>query len=316
MSQQNSNDPQRQQTGTKSRKVFDRQRGLVLLRLFFLACRALPRGIMTKLALRIFLTPGRNPMGAREAALRDRAQREVMVCRGREVATYKWGNGSRRVLLCHAWGGRGTTLGEFVPPLLAHGYSVIAFDAPAHGASPGRTSDMVEYVSTVGMLHEKYGPFDAAIGHSFGAGNLLWAHRDYGLRAEKIVLIGCFVHGVWIIEAFGEALRLPKRIVKSMRDLLEKKYPGELVWERLSVPDMLKSMSSPVLVVHDRDDKVIPFAHALQLRDSSGGTSEVLATSGLGHRRLLSDRNVVRKVVEFVERSPSAAALPERSERA
>lgn len=306
MTQQDIGDSHRQQTGAESRKVFDGQRGLVLLRLFFLACRVLPRSITIRLALQIFLTPGRKPMGAGDAALHDSAQRELVFCRGREVVTYKWGNSSRCVLLCHAWGERGTTLGEFIPPLLAHGYTVIAFDAPAHGASPGRVSDMVEYVSTVSMLHEKYGPFDAAIGHSFGAGNMLWAHRDYGLRAKKIVLIGCFVHGIWIIEAFGDALRLPKHIVRGMRDLLEKKYPGELVWERLSVPDMMKSVFAPVLVVHDRDDRVIPFAHALQLHDSSHGPSEVFATSGLGHKRLLRDRGVVRKVVEFIVGSPSA----------
>ena len=303
MSQQDTSNSQQPQTAAKSRKVFDSQRGLALLRLVLFAGRVLPRSILTRLALQLFLTPGRKPIGAREAALRDSAQREVMVCRGREVATYKWGNSPRRVLLCHAWGGRGTTLGEFVPPLLAHGYSVIAFDAPAHGASPGTISDMVEYVSTIGMLRDRYGSFDAAIGHSFGAGNLLWALRDYGLRAEKIVLIGCFVHGIWIIEAFGDALRLPKHIVRGMRDLLEKKYPGELVWERLSMPDILKSVSAPVLVVHDRDDKVIPFSHALQLHGSAHGPSEVFATSGLGHRRVLGDRDVVRKVVEFIEGS-------------
>ncbi len=283
-----------------ARKVSDKRPGLILLRLFFRACRVLPRAVTARLALLLFLTPGKRSMTAPELALIAQAQRETVVCRGRRVVTYRWGHGPRRVLLCHAWGGNGTTLGEFVPPLLARSYSVIAFDAPAHGASPGRISDMVEYVSTIGMLCEKYGPFDAAIGHSFGAGNLLWAHRDYGLRADKIVLIGCFIHGVWIIEAFGEALGLPPRVVKGMQESLESKYPGELVWERLSMADMLKSVSAPLLVVHDHDDRAILFAQALQLREASRGPVELFATSGLGHRRVLRDRHVVRKVVEFI----------------
>lgn len=291
--------------GAPARKVFDSHPGIILLRLAFRACRVLPRVATARLALRLFLTPGRKPMTAPERALSAQAQHETLFCRGRRVVTYRWGEGARRVLLCHAWGGHGTTLGEFVPPLLARGYSVIAFDAPAHGASPGRRSDMVEYVSTLGMLREKFGPFEAAIGHSFGAGNLLWAHRDFGLRAGKIVLIGCFIHGIWIIEAFGEALRLPPQVVKHMRDSLERKYPGELVWERLSMADMLKSVSAPLLVVHDRDDRSIPFAHALQLREAARGPAELLATSGLGHRRVLRDRDVVSKVVEFIDGTPS-----------
>jgi pimeloyl-ACP methyl ester carboxylesterase len=283
-----------------ARKVFDKRPGLRLLRLFFRACRVLPRAVTAKLALHVFLTPGKRSATAPELALIAQAQRETVVCRGRRVVTYRWGHGPRGILLCHAWGGHGTTLGEFIPPLLARGYSVIAFDAPAHGASPGRVSDMVEYVSTIGLLCEKYGPFDAAIGHSFGAGNLLWAHRNYGLRADKIVLIGCFIHGVWIIEAFGEALGLPPRVVKDMRESLESKYPGELVWDRLSMTDMLKAVSAPLLVVHDHDDRSIPFAQALQLREASRGPAELFATSGLGHRRVLRNRDVVRKVVGFI----------------
>ncbi len=282
-----------------ARKVSDKRPGLILLRLFFRACRVLPRAVTARLALLLFLTPGKRSMTAPELALIAQAQRETVVCRGRRVVTYRWGHGPRRVLLCHAWGGNGTTLGEFVPPLLARSYSVIAFDAPAHGASPGRISDMVEYVSTIGMLCEKYGPFDAAIGHSFGAGNLLWAHRDYGLRADKIVLIGCFIHGVWIIEAFGEALGLPPRVVKGMQESLESKYPGELVWERLSMADMLKSVSAPLLVVHDQDDREIPQAEGRELAAVWPG-ARFQGTAGLGHARILRDPGTIAAVVRFL----------------
>ena len=287
-------------TAAPPRKVFDRHPGLRLLRLLFFAARALPPAVTARLALRLFLTPGRRPVTADEAALSRQAEREQIVCRNRTVVTYRWGAGPRRILLCHAWGGRGTQLGLFVAPLLAQGYSVIAFDAPAHGASPGWHSDMVEYVSTLGLLGEKYGPFEAVVGHSFGAGNLLWAQRDRGLVADKIVLIGCFVHGIWIIEAFGEALRLPADIVRRMRAQLERKYPGELEWERLSMLEILRTTSVPLLVVHDRDDQVIPFAHAEQLHGSARGPAEIYATSGLGHRRVLSDPEVVDRVVTFI----------------
>lgn len=294
-------------TGTDmpSRKLFDTHPSLSLLRLLFFVARVLPSAVTARLALQLFLTPGRRPITTPEVALRQQAEREEVLCRNRTVVTYRWGTGSRRILLCHAWGGRGTQFGHFVAPLLAQGYSVIAFDAPAHGASPGRRSDMVEYVSTVGLLGEKYGPFEAVIGHSFGAGNLLWAQRDRGLVASKIVLIGCFVHGIWVIEAFGEALRLPVDIVRRMCAVLEKKYPGELVWERLSMLEILNATSVPLLVVHDRDDSVIPFAHAEQLHGSACGPSELFATSGLGHKRLLGDPGVVDRVVAFISASPS-----------
>jgi len=145
---------------------------------------------------------------------------------------------------------------------------------------------MVEYVSTIGMLCEKYGRFDAAIGHSFGAGNLLWAHRDYGLRADKIVLIGCFIHGVWIIEAFGEALGLTPRDVKGMQASLASKYPGELVWERLSMTDMLQSVSAPLLVVHDQDRHRDPPERGVVHRDGAGAAASGVAQARGQHETL------------------------------
>lgn len=284
----------------KTRKVFDDRLALTFIRYFFFACRLLPSKITSRFALRIFLTPGKRAAPQWEVDLGEKAQKDMLMNGNNQVVVYRWGSGDKHILLCHAWGGRGTQLGNLVEPLIANGYSVITFDAPAHGASPGKTSDMVEYVTTISLISQKYGPFDAVVGHSFGAGNILWAIQSYELRAKKIILMGCFIHGIWVIDAFGEALGLPKKIVEQMRNILEKRYVGELKWDRLSMIDVLKTVSSPLLLVHDRQDKVIPYTHVLQLFDASRGNSELLSTDGLGHWRILRDRNVVNKVVDFI----------------
>jgi pimeloyl-ACP methyl ester carboxylesterase len=54
-----------------------------------------------------------------------------------EIAVYHWGKGGRRILLVHGWGGKAAQFFSFVGPLLDAGFEVIAFDAPAHGASSG-----------------------------------------------------------------------------------------------------------------------------------------------------------------------------------
>ncbi|WP_231668320.1 alpha/beta hydrolase [Ralstonia solanacearum] len=76
-------------------------------------------------------------------------------------------------MLCHAWGGRGTQLADFVPALLARGYEVLAFDAPGHGDSDGKQTDMVAYTRLIAWMAERFGPLHAIIGHSFGAGNTI-----------------------------------------------------------------------------------------------------------------------------------------------
>src|SRR5688500_15132227 len=51
---------------------------------------------------------------------------------GAVVRGHVWGTGPA-VYLVHGWGGRGSQLGSFVEPLLAGGFRVVMFDAPAHG---------------------------------------------------------------------------------------------------------------------------------------------------------------------------------------
>jgi hypothetical protein len=55
----------------------------------------------------------------------------------------------------------------------------------------------------------------------------------------------------------------------------------------------------PVLVVHDTDDREVPYADGPRLAEVFG--ARLLTTNGLGHRRILFAREVVAAAVEFIE---------------
>jgi hypothetical protein len=58
--------------------------------------------------------------------------------------------------------------------LLKQGYS-ISFDAPAHGKSPGKTTIMVDFITTILEIDKQFGPFDAAI----------WTFRNVSIECDK-----------------------------------------------------------------------------------------------------------------------------------
>ncbi|HWT19766.1 MAG TPA: alpha/beta hydrolase, partial [Variovorax sp.] len=58
-------------------------------------------------------------------------------------------------------------------------------------------------------------------------------------------------------------------------------------------------IAQPTLIVHDREDRVNRFADAEAYRDAIRG-AQLVATQGLGHRRILKEEDVVRRVVRFV----------------
>ena len=91
---------------------------------------------------RLFLTPRRHPVPARERDWLAGARWGELRLDGRRLPTWSWGEGPP-VVLAHGWEGRGSQLGAFVAPLVAAGRRVVAFDAPAHGGSPGRTTNLI-----------------------------------------------------------------------------------------------------------------------------------------------------------------------------
>ena len=86
--------------------------------------------------------------------------------------------------------------------------------------------------------------------------------------------------------------------VAKARARMDANYAQPLGWDTLSIPDMLAHVKIPMLLVHDRDDLEIPFEHALKIQQTLRN-AELIATSGLGHRRILKDPAVIDQISRF-----------------
>ena len=88
-----------------------------------------------------FLTPRTSPAKPRDQELLQQGTALSLAC---GLAATAWGKGPT-VLLAHGWESRGTHWGAFVPPLVEAGFRAVAVDAPAHGDSPGRRANVLQY---------------------------------------------------------------------------------------------------------------------------------------------------------------------------
>jgi hypothetical protein len=61
---------------------------------------------------------------------------------------------------------------------------------------------------------------------------------------------------------------------------------------------LVGAMTGELLVVHDRGDREVSFTQAERLVAAWPG-AELVATDGLGHRRILRDADVIRRCVDF-----------------
>lgn len=247
----------------------------------------------TALAFRVFMTPRRHERPEREHALIARG--EPLIVDGGRIAAHRFGEGEP-VVLMHGWEGRGAQLGAFVPPLLERGFSVIAPDAPGHGDTAGERASIVDFAETLLAVQDRTGPLAGVIAHSFGGAATALALMR-GLRAESVVFIGAPSSMRARVREFLALVGLPADLAPRLEDHIAAVvgiHPRDV-----EARDLGRSMRTPLLVVHDRQDREVGFACAEDYLASWPG-ARALVTEGLGHRRVLRDEAVVAAAVDFV----------------
>ena len=221
---------------------------------------------------------------------------------GAVVRGHVWGTGPA-VYLVHGWGGRGAQLASFVEPLLAGGFRVVMFDAPAHGdsapgpAGPGRTHG-VEFGKALDAVFARYGPAEAVVAHSLGAISTYLTLRFGWLSTRRLVLLAPMVAAEPLFDQFQRVLGFGTRSRRAFDRHLEA-FVGVPMSEFDAVFQASRLDPVPTLVVHDRGDRQTPYAEAVRLV-ASLPDARLVTTDGLGHRRILQDAAVVRQVTAFV----------------
>lgn len=261
-------------------------------------------GAAGELAQRLFFSPPRLP-GA--GALPLGAEDLDVTAFGQRIAAWRCGSGPA-VLLMHGWGGSSTQLARLVPPLLQRGFSVIGFDAPAHGRTPGRMASLPEFARALGAVARAAGPIHAMVGHSMGAAAAALAVSE-GVDARRLVLVGSAADPTRYARAFAARFRIPAAAMDSMGRSSERRL--RFRWSELHLGRLLQGFGGGVLFVHDRDDRETRWSEAFDVAQHLADARVVL-TEGLGHRRILAHSGVAALIAEYVHtgQTPATASVP------
>ena len=269
---------------------------LAVYRLLFSTLGPVAPGPMALWAHRLWFATRRSPVPAREQRWAAAGRREALSHEDRDVAVHIWGKGPP-VLLVHGWNGRGTQLGAFIAPLTAAGRSVVAFDAPGHGETAGDSTNIFEMTAALDAVARRWGPFEGVIAHSLGVPCTALA-LSRGLAAQRVVALSPPADMKGLVDKFATALRIPDPVVRHLSAMIEDRF-GTDVWAELSTRTLADRMDTPALVIHDRDDLDVPWQEGEAVAAAWPGARLEL-TSGLGHRRVLRNRGVVKMATEFL----------------
>ena len=137
---------------------------------------------------------------------------------------------------------------------------------------------------------------EAVIAHSFGVpATVLAAAR--GIPLPRAVLIS----GPTAVEPYLQRFAQVLGVSAATRAALQRRLRALLERARLLAVELTgvaPRLGTRALIVHDRSDREVPFLSAQSLHRAWQG-SELMATEGLGHRRLLADPAVVDRAVRF-----------------
>jgi pimeloyl-ACP methyl ester carboxylesterase len=257
-------------------------------------------------AERLFLTPPRNGGAAAALDLID-ARASFLEHKGRHIATWRWGErDAPAVILAHGWGGYAAQMRAFVFPLLCAGYRVVAFDQPAHGVSEGKLTGLPDFAEVLTELAWQHGDVRAFIGHSLGGAAGALALATGRVRFEKVVLVSPPADLVGYSRRFARWHWMPEAVRRAMQSAIEERYG--VLWENLEVAHLAPRLRAAALVIHDRDDRMVPWTQGARVAHLWAG-ARLMSTGGLGHGRILADEAVARAAAEFIAGRSSVACV-------
>ena len=206
----------------------------------------------------------------------------------------------KKILLLHGFSSSAHNFYQYVAPLVEKDYEVLAFDAPAHGASEGKEVNAVVYSEMIKKVIELYGPIDGFIGHSFGGIAISLAMEAIPHDATtKIVFIAPATETTTAVDGAFKMLGLKSKKVRKEFDKIVFEVSGrETSW--FSVRRAMNNIKASVLWVHDEDDDITPMKDALKVKEDSHPNVQFIITKGLGHRKIYRDEAVIDAVVKFL----------------
>lgn len=265
-----------------------------------------------RVALRLFISPRRVAISPQSQAYLDKAE-QLHINWVEQLAGYRFQPKQltdddappTRVLLVHGWESHAGRWVPLIQRLRKAGCEVTAFDGPAAGRSSGKKTPFNAYIDAIRQVERHFGPYDAMVGHSLGAGvvaQLLNRLSDERVPARAVLMAG-FDESNHVFDRYHAMLSLDDRVRASFDTRIVAQLsgaPGEATIRDYSNTAALAQCGDiDGLVVHSIDDEVSPYCEGVALHEA-WPNSRLLTFENERHR--LTGKRVLEAVVEFVAR--------------
>lgn len=247
---------------------------------------------------RVFITPIR-PKYIYKSETFSHYEEISFILQGKKIRGYRCAvpNGKRAMIL-HGFASTLHKFEHFVQPLMENGWEVLAFDAPAHGLSEGKTAHALDYAAMIKEAVKQFGPVDLFIGHSFGGLAIALALEELHLPQAKIVFIAPATETTSAISGAMQILGIKDpKLRKALENTIIRVSGKPVEW--FSVFRAVHQIHNQILWIHDENDPVTPIEDVLRVKNEYLPNIQFYFTKGLGHRRIYKDPEVLNTILHF-----------------
>ena len=249
----------------------------------------------------LFSTPQKRKIRPRHTKFLNTAtKKETFPAENEQIQMYIWQGGNKKILITHGWSGMAADFNEMINVLHNAGFTVMAFDLPAHGFSSGKHTHMPMVMNVLKVILKRYGNFYAMIGHSLGAASTTYTLAEIPdeQKPERLVLLGVPPAPFVFFEQFRSVLAINDKLFDKCVSYIEQKV-GRKIQEMAIEKSFPKIQVKNVLIIHDTNDTIIPVE---EVKTIANNHENVIFFSGNhgGHFRHYKHPEVVEKVKNFV----------------
>ena len=214
------------------------------------------------------------------------------------IQTYRWGTGSKTVLLVHGWEGQAGNFADLIKVLIADDYTVYAFDGPGHGASSKGKTSLFKFSKLVGALICKYA-IKKIVSHSFGGvATTVFLGNSPEIVIDRYVLFTTPNRFENRIEFVAEMVGVSDRVTKKLIKKIEQEE-GIIVSEMNVAEYAVKSQVKKALILHDTNDRVLSVEQSKEV-NALWEEATLEEVTGTGHYRILRTEAVLKRALLFL----------------
>lgn len=200
-----------------------------------------------------------------------------------------------RLVMVHGWGGRWDQFSELINFLIKNGHPVTCFDFPAHGESPGLSTNLHEWFEILKKTESLYNDDPIYVCHSFGSVAVTHGILEMNLRAKALVMVNSPNQFDFLIQQFSKKINLNKKAVPYLVKNVLNTVDG--ADKMTTIPLRRLSVKLPVMYVADENDREVPFTLHTEAKEIFG--ENFVTFKNFGHNRILSAKEFHQALENF-----------------